>query len=62
MVCSTCAGVIVALLGRELKSGLFEVEDYTFAGLARQEPLTTSMETDKEPLTTSMETDKEEEK
>ena len=47
-VCSTCAGVVVALLGRELKSGLFKVEDYTFAGLARQEPLTTSMETDKE--------------
>ena len=30
------AGAVVALLGRELESGWFEVEDHTFAGLAPQ--------------------------
>jgi DNA polymerase delta subunit 2 len=38
-------GVIVALLGKELKEGLFEVEDYTFAGLAPQEEM---METEED--------------
>ena len=31
------AGVIVALLGRGGRGGVFEVEDYTFAGVAPQE-------------------------
>ncbi len=36
--CLLCAsvGIIVALLGKELKNGTFEVEDYTFAELPEQ--------------------------
>ena len=39
--------MITALFGKELKSGVFQVEDYTFAGLPPQEEMA-NMETDTE--------------
>ena len=48
MRCGGPSGVVVALLGRELKGGSFEVEDYTFAGLAKQEKLADVMDTEAE--------------
>ena len=41
-------GVIVAVLGRELKGGSFEVEDYTFASLPPLYDAPVAMETDKD--------------
>ena len=38
----------MALLGRQLKGGSFQVEDYTFAGLAYQEELPAHRETGEE--------------
>ena len=38
----------MALLGRELKGGSFEVEDYVFAGLAQQAELPVKMETEED--------------
>ena len=52
-VCNSCcrcppsAGIVVALLGKELRNGSFKVEDYCFAGLPQQEESVT-METDQE--------------
>ena len=40
-------GVVAALLGKELRNGCFEVDDYCFAGLPAQEELN-AMETDGE--------------
>ena len=36
-----CPGVVAALLGKELRNGSFEVEDYCFAGLPEQEECVT---------------------
>lgn len=42
--------MVVALLGRELKGGSFEVEEYTFAGLAEhpQDVMETEVEEEDE--------------
>lgn len=46
--CGGPPGVVVALLGRELKGGSFEVEDYTFAGLSEQTKLPDVMDAEPE--------------
>ena len=42
------SGVIVALLGTEMKGGVFEVENYTFAGLPSQEESTETEDQEEE--------------
>lgn len=42
------AGVIVALLGKGVKGGVFEVEDYTLAGVAPQEEVMETGEREEE--------------
>ena len=44
----TSVGIVVALLGRELRNGSFEVEDHCFAGLPPQQEESETMETDRE--------------
>lgn len=46
--CGGPPGVVVALLGWELKGGSFEVEDYTFAGLSEQTKLPDVMDAEPE--------------